>query len=67
MIAAIHALPHQLEKAAALSWPEFEGPEAATSRYILGRGSAYLKAVETAHELRETCAIHVGGNHARSH
>lgn len=58
MIAAINALPQQLEKAASLSWPEFEGIKGATSLYILGRGPAYPIAVETALKLKETCAIH---------
>lgn len=59
LIAAIHALPEVLARAAALPWPEV-GEVAGTcqSLFTLGRGPSWAISNEAALKFKETCRIH---------
>ncbi len=59
LIAAIDALPDQLEAAARLDWsPLRDALLARDSMYVLGRGPSYAMACEAALKFKETCGIH---------
>ena len=59
LLHAIEELPEQLHRASALSWPGFvEQAAKAESLYVLGRGTSFSIAAETALKLKETCALH---------
>lgn len=59
LIAAIHALPGVLQRAAQLSLPEVrEAVAASPSLFTLGRGPGWAISNEAALKFKETCRIH---------
>lgn len=56
---ALARLPETLATAMTLRWPGFEAWAGdAGSLFVLGRGTSYPIAMETALKLKETCALH---------
>ncbi|KAE9628193.1 SIS domain-containing protein [Parasedimentitalea maritima] len=59
LLAAIRALPKQLEAAAQINWPEVrEAIGAHQSLFTLGRGQALAVSNEAALKFKETCQLH---------
>ncbi|MEX0317489.1 MAG: SIS domain-containing protein [Ruegeria sp.] len=59
LIAAIRALPQQLEAATCIDWPEVrEAIGARSSLFTLGRGQALAVSNEAALKFKETCQLH---------
>ncbi|WP_171173360.1 SIS domain-containing protein [Ruegeria sp. HKCCD8929] len=59
LLAAIHALPQQLEAATRIDWPEVrEAIGARSSLFTLGRGQALAVSNEAALKFKETCQLH---------
>ncbi|MTI02881.1 SIS domain-containing protein [Roseibium sp. RKSG952] len=59
LLAAIRALPKQLEAAARIDWPEVrEAIGAHPSLFTLGRGQALAVSHEAALKFKETCQLH---------
>lgn len=59
LIAAIRALPQQLEAATRIDWPEVrEAIGARSSLFTLGRGQALAVSNEAALKFKETCQLH---------
>lgn len=59
LLAAIAALPEQLDKAVRLDWsPLIAGLQGYDSLYVLGRGPTLAMANEAALKFKETCQIH---------
>lgn len=59
LLAAIHALPEDLEKAVACDWSPFaEAIDGENSLFVLGRGPSLAIANEVALKFKETCSIH---------
>lgn len=59
MLAAIRDLPEQLDRAAALDWPEVrEAIGERSSLFTLGRGQALAVSNEAALKFKETCQLH---------
>jgi glutamine---fructose-6-phosphate transaminase (isomerizing) len=58
LLSAIHALPAQLEKAAALDWAPLRNALTEDSLFTLGRGPAFAMANEAALKFKEVTQIH---------
>ncbi len=59
LLAAVAALPEQLETASRTPWEALTALAAgADSLYVLGRGPSFPIAAETALKFKETCGIH---------
>jgi glutamine---fructose-6-phosphate transaminase (isomerizing) len=58
LIAAIHALPAHLKRAAALDWEPLRHALTGDSLFTLGRGPAYAMAHEAALKFKEVTQIH---------
>ena len=59
LLAAIRALPGQLDRAVTLDWPEArDALGSRNSIFCLGRGPAYAISNEAALKFKETCQIH---------
>jgi glutamine---fructose-6-phosphate transaminase (isomerizing) len=58
LIAAIHALPAHLERAATLDWAPLRHALTGDSLFTLGRGPAYAMANEAALKFKEVTQIH---------
>ncbi|MDJ0630993.1 MAG: SIS domain-containing protein [Rhodobacter sp.] len=59
LLAAIHALPETLARAAQIDWPELRTALTNwSSLFTLGRGPAFAMSNEAALKLKETCQIH---------
>lgn len=58
LLAALHALPDTLRRAAALDWsPALDALREADRLYVLGRGTGQAIAQEAALKLKETCGL----------
>lgn len=59
LLAAIHALPEQLEAATRIDWPEVrDAIGSRQSLFTLGRGQALAVSNEAALKFKETCQLH---------
>jgi glutamine---fructose-6-phosphate transaminase (isomerizing) len=58
LLAAIHALPAHLERAAAMDWAPLRDALTEDSLFTLGRGPAYAMANEAALKFKEVTQIH---------
>lgn len=59
LLGALHRLPGDLEKAAALNWPEVRAAlTTQTSLFTLGRGPSWAMSNEAALKFKETCQLH---------
>lgn len=59
LLAAIHALPDQLQQAVQQDWsPVIEATRAHNSLFCLGRGPSYAISNEAALKFKETCQLH---------
>ncbi|AXT35037.1 SIS domain-containing protein [Phaeobacter sp. LSS9] len=59
VLAALHALPEQLDRACRIDWPEVrEAIGARSSLFTLGRGQALAVSNEAALKFKETCQLH---------
>ncbi|WP_405109718.1 SIS domain-containing protein [Phaeobacter sp. BS52] len=59
VLAALHALPEQLDRACRIDWPEVrDAIGARSSLFTLGRGQALAVSNEAALKFKETCQLH---------